>query len=157
MAYVRPAAGAAPAADALLSVARAWLPEQAVPSAVRIVDGFPLDANGKVDRAELLRRESAQDIGSGAAATDGAGSDEATAGERLVLGTVRDLLARPQTTLADNFTAVGGTSLAAARLLAAIQRESGCGCAPRTAAPGRPAGGGGPGRRPARGPDVRGA
>ncbi|MFH8632374.1 amino acid adenylation domain-containing protein [Streptomyces lydicus] len=125
VAYVRPAAGAAPAADALLSVARAWLPEQAVPSAVRIVDGFPLDANGKVDRAELLRRESAQDTGSGTAATDGAGSDEATAGERLVLGTVRDLLARPQTTLADNFTAVGGTSLAAARLLAAIQRESG--------------------------------
>ncbi|MFI9354817.1 amino acid adenylation domain-containing protein [Streptomyces lydicus] len=125
VAYVRPAAGAAPTAEALLPVVRAWLPEQAVPSAVRIVDGFPLDANGKVDRAELLRRETAQDTGSGAAAADGAGSDAATAGERLVLGTVRDLLGRPQTTLADNFTAVGGTSLAAARLLAAVQRESG--------------------------------
>ncbi|MCZ1011634.1 AMP-binding protein [Streptomyces lydicus] len=41
VAYVRPAAGTALTADALLPAVRAWLPEQAVPSDVRIVDAFP--------------------------------------------------------------------------------------------------------------------
>ncbi|MFE7122355.1 phosphopantetheine-binding protein, partial [Streptomyces sp. NPDC057654] len=39
----------------------------------------------------------------------------------LVLGLSRDLLASPALTLDDNFTAAGGQSLTAARLLAAIQ------------------------------------
>ncbi|MEU2877564.1 acyl carrier protein, partial [Streptomyces sp. NPDC007070] len=49
----------------------------------------------------------------------------ATPGERLVLTAVRDLLGRPATTLGDNFTDVGGTSVVAARLLAAVERETG--------------------------------
>ncbi|MFE0012394.1 amino acid adenylation domain-containing protein, partial [Streptomyces erythrochromogenes] len=53
VAHVRPADGAAPAPGELLDAVRSWLPEQAVPTAVRIVDGFPLDANGKVDRPAL--------------------------------------------------------------------------------------------------------
>ncbi|MEU5208971.1 non-ribosomal peptide synthetase [Streptomyces sp. NPDC020742] len=130
--YVRPAAGATPAAEALLTAVRAWLPEQAVPSDVRITGSFPLDANGKVDRAALLRRAATDEGGAVDADTDaptgsasGSPSDGATPAERLVLDAVRDLLGRPQTTLADNFTAVGGTSLIAARLLTAIQRETG--------------------------------
>ncbi|MFE1901386.1 acyl carrier protein, partial [Streptomyces yangpuensis] len=47
----------------------------------------------------------------------------ATAGR--VLWTVRDLLGRPGTGPADNFTDAGGTSIIAARLLAAVEAETG--------------------------------
>ncbi|MFJ4877147.1 non-ribosomal peptide synthetase [Streptomyces sp. NPDC088745] len=125
VAFVLPVAGAAAPPDpgALLASARTWLPEQAVPSAVEVVASFTLDANGKVDRAallkELLEREEA---GAGPAAAD---QDGASANERLVLGTVRVLLGRADVALADNFADIGGTSLVAARLLAAVERETG--------------------------------
>ncbi|WP_329142222.1 non-ribosomal peptide synthetase [Streptomyces sp. NBC_01456] len=126
VAYVRPAAGAAPTAESLLPALRAWLPEQAVPSDVRLVDAFPLDANGKVDRAELTRQAAAAagarpDAGTAAGAPD----PGATPGERLLLDAVRDLLARPETSLAENFTEAGGTSIVAARLLTVLEKESG--------------------------------
>ncbi|MFD9818363.1 non-ribosomal peptide synthetase, partial [Streptomyces violascens] len=121
VAYILPTPGAAPAADELLAGVRAWLPEQAVPSTVRIVDAFPLDANGKVDRPALLKHaEEAPAV----AATGAALPDDATADERLVLASVRDLLGRPETTLEDNFTDAGGTSLLAARLLEVLEKET---------------------------------
>ncbi|MFE6132952.1 phosphopantetheine-binding protein [Streptomyces sp. NPDC056437] len=128
------ATDAAPDTDALLSAVRAWLPEQAVPSAVRIVDAFPLDANGKVDRAALLRTaaEPARQAGPsgndgpGESGWDDGGSDGgATDSERLVLRLVRDLLDSPGAGLGDDFAAAGGTSLVASRLLAAIEKETG--------------------------------
>ncbi|MFI1738468.1 non-ribosomal peptide synthetase [Streptomyces sioyaensis] len=126
VAYVRPAAGAAPTADSLLPALRTWLPEQAVPSDVRIVDAFPLDANGKVDRAELTRQAAADaDARPDAGTTAGAPDAGATPGEQLLLTAVRDLLARPETSLTDNFTEAGGTSIIAARLLTVIEKESG--------------------------------
>ncbi|MEU6478085.1 amino acid adenylation domain-containing protein [Streptomyces sp. NPDC047017] len=120
VAHVRPADAAEPEAADLLAGVRAWLPEQAVPGAVRIVDGYPLDANGKVDRAALAAQATAA---AEPAATDGLAG--ATATERFVLTTVRDLLGRPGITLGDHFTDAGGTSVAAARLLAAVERETG--------------------------------
>ncbi|MEU1280244.1 non-ribosomal peptide synthetase [Streptomyces sp. NPDC005805] len=119
VAHVRPAPGARPVGDALLAAVRAWLPEQAVPAAVRIVDAFPLDANGKVDRAELARQPD-RPAEPGAEPTAGA-----TFGERLVLTAVRGELGLPDAGLDDDFTSAGGTSLAAARLLAVIRREAG--------------------------------
>ncbi|MFF3286083.1 amino acid adenylation domain-containing protein [Streptomyces sp. NPDC003023] len=125
VAYVLPAPGAAPAEDELLASVRSWLPEQAVPSAVRVVDAFPLDANGKVDRAALLKSaQTAAYADTGSVPEDGL-SQDATESERLVLATVRDLLDRPEAAPADNFTDLGGTSLDAARLLAALERETG--------------------------------
>ncbi|WP_438295296.1 amino acid adenylation domain-containing protein [Streptomyces sp. HUAS TT7] len=121
VAYILPAPGAAPAADEILAGVRAWLPEQAVPSTVRIVDAFPLDANGKVDRPALLKHA---EEAPAAAATDAALPDGATADERLVLASVRDLLGRPETTLEENFTDAGGTSLLAARLLEALEKAT---------------------------------
>ncbi|MFI2759235.1 non-ribosomal peptide synthetase [Streptomyces echinatus] len=118
VAHVRPADGAGPAAGDLQTAVRAWLPEQAVPATVRIVDGYPLDANGKVDRAAL----------SAAVETPAPAADDladATPAEHLVLTTVRDLLGRPETTLGDNFTDAGGTSVVAARLLAAVEGATG--------------------------------
>ncbi|MFD7913653.1 non-ribosomal peptide synthetase [Streptomyces sp. NPDC059752] len=124
VAHVRPADGAEPAAGDLLDAVRSWLPEQAVPTAVRIVDGFPLDANGKVDRPALA----AQARATGAPATTDAADDDtasASASERLVLTTVRDLLGRPGIGLGDHFSDAGGTSVVAARLLATVERETG--------------------------------
>ncbi len=143
VAFVLPAPGASPAARDLLSGVRAWLPEQAVPTRVRVVDGYPLDANGKVDRAALLAAEDSAEedgtttdacataagaTGSGATGSGATGSGamaaaevSGTASEVLVLRLCRDLLADPAVTLEDNFTEAGGQSLTAARLLAAIQ------------------------------------
>ncbi|MCY0960537.1 non-ribosomal peptide synthetase [Streptomyces sp. H27-H5] len=126
VAHVRPAEGAEPASGDLLAAVRGWLPEQAVPAAVRIVDGYPLDANGKVDRVALVAREEAR--GSAPVPSRTATPDDlaaATATERLVLTTVRDLLGRPGTGLGDHFTDAGGTSVVAARLLAIVERETG--------------------------------
>ncbi|MFI0977347.1 non-ribosomal peptide synthetase [Streptomyces sp. NPDC021093] len=129
VAYVLPAADsrlAPPEPDALIASVRAWLPEQAVPSAVRLVDAFVLDANGKVDRAALLKQEAVREQPEASGTGGAAGFAEgATATERLVLGTVRELLGRPGTVLEDNFTDIGGTSLVAARLLAAVEQETG--------------------------------
>ncbi|MGW7575912.1 non-ribosomal peptide synthetase [Streptomyces sp. NPDC054765] len=126
VAYVRAASGAPLTADALLPGVKTWLPEQAVPSDVRIVDSFPLNANGKVDRAELTRQAAASDEPRpGGAPADSGPPADATPGERLVLSAVRELLARPEISLTDNFTGAGGTSLLAARLLTAIQTASG--------------------------------
>ncbi|WP_327372493.1 non-ribosomal peptide synthetase [Streptomyces sp. NBC_01216] len=124
VAHVRPADGAAPTTEDLLAAVRAWLPEQAVPAAVRIVDGHPLDANGKVDRAALAAQAQAPfPVPSRTADTDDLA--DATTTERLVLTSVRDLLGRPATSLGDHFSDAGGTSVVAARLLAIVERETG--------------------------------
>ncbi|MFJ6135248.1 amino acid adenylation domain-containing protein [Kitasatospora sp. NPDC092286] len=122
VAFVQPAPGdgglgtGGPTGAELLPEVRAWLPEQAVPAVVRVVDAFPLDANGKVDRAALLAAEEE---------TRGAGAAEegATPTERTVLRLCRELLGRPDLGPLDNFLDAGGNSLAAARLLAALEEE----------------------------------
>ncbi|MEU1424940.1 amino acid adenylation domain-containing protein [Kitasatospora sp. NPDC005751] len=100
----------------LLDAVRPWLPEQAVPSAVRLVDRFPLDANGKVDRRALLAAVPPEP----AAAEEGD-----TPAERTVLKLCRELIGRADLGLADNFLASGGNSLAAARLLEALESAYG--------------------------------
>ncbi|MEU9044352.1 MULTISPECIES: amino acid adenylation domain-containing protein [unclassified Kitasatospora] len=99
----------------LLDAVRPWLPEQAVPSAVRLVDRYPLDANGKVDRHALLAAEPPEPIG----------EDGDTPVERTVLKLCRELIGRADLGPADNFLASGGNSLAAARLLEALESEYG--------------------------------
>ncbi|MFG3256879.1 amino acid adenylation domain-containing protein [Streptomyces sp. NPDC048172] len=100
----------------LLRGVREWLPEQAVPAVVRFVDAFPLDANGKVDRAALLAAEEAD-------RTPAAGAGDGPAG--LVLTVCRELLEAPALTPDDNFMESGGTSLLAARLLAVLEERCG--------------------------------
>ncbi|MGW3230051.1 AMP-binding protein [Kitasatospora sp. NPDC001095] len=118
LAFVRAEDGADPAA--LLDAVRPWLPEQAVPSAVRLVERFPLDANGKVDRQALLADAPA------AGRHDTAPSEEgSTPVERTVLKLCRELIGRGDLGPEDNFLAAGGNSLAAARLLEALENEYG--------------------------------
>ncbi|MFF2148520.1 amino acid adenylation domain-containing protein [Kitasatospora sp. NPDC058190] len=111
----------------LLDAVRPWLPEQAVPSVVRLVDRYPLDANGKVDRAALLAAEESFPVGSETSETDVTDvTDEGdTPVERTVLKLCRELIGRADLGPGDNFLASGGNSLAAARLLEALEGEFG--------------------------------
>ncbi|MET8545846.1 AMP-binding protein [Kitasatospora sp. NPDC004799] len=121
LAFVQAEDGADPAA--LLDGVRPWLPEQAVPSTVRLVERFPLDANGKVDRRALLAEAAA---GRGEdALDDDVLSDGGTPVERTVLKLCRELIGRADLGPEDNFLAAGGNSLAAARLLEALENEYG--------------------------------
>ncbi|MEU2850280.1 amino acid adenylation domain-containing protein [Streptomyces syringium] len=124
VAYVLPVPGGrAPAGAELLAAVRDWLPEQAVPAAVRYVDAFPLDANGKVDRAALPAGEAPRKT---ASPNPGGSAHAAASGsEELVLRLCRTLLDRPDLGFGDNFIGSGGDSLAAARLLAALEEECG--------------------------------
>ncbi|MFI9722110.1 amino acid adenylation domain-containing protein [Streptomyces sp. NPDC052396] len=119
IAFIRPTAGEPAPSDAeLLTAARDWLPEQAVPATVRFVTEFPVDANGKVDRAALLAQPTAPAPGASA-------TPRTTATEDLVLDQCRRLLGRPDLTPEDNFLTAGGDSLSAARLLTALEETCG--------------------------------
>ncbi|MGW3042073.1 non-ribosomal peptide synthetase [Kitasatospora sp. NPDC001159] len=111
-------------AVALLDAVRPWLPEQAVPSAVRLVDRYPLDANGKVDRAALLAAEPPVAVGTGASGVSEVEEGD-TPVERTVLKLCRELIGRADLGPGDNFLASGGNSLAAARLLESLEGECG--------------------------------
>ncbi len=78
------------------------------------VDTFPLDANGKVDRAALLALEETVTADDGSSET-----------ERTVLRLCRELLANPELGPLDNFIDAGGNSLAASRLLVALEQQYG--------------------------------
>ncbi|WP_051813137.1 AMP-binding protein [Kitasatospora sp. MBT63] len=121
LAFVQPGDAPVQGAD-LLPEVRRWLPEQAVPTVVRMVDDYPLDANGKVDRAALMAAETA---GEDADAKDAEDADAATDTERTVLRLCRSLLGRADLGPLDNFIDAGGNSLAAARLLVALEEECG--------------------------------
>ncbi|MFC5664141.1 non-ribosomal peptide synthetase [Kitasatospora misakiensis] len=109
----------------LLEAVRPWLPGQAVPGVLRLVDGFPLDANGKIDRAALLKAAEAE-AQQGVERTAAPGPDTAaTPTERTVLRICADLLGRADLAPSENFLDAGGTSVTAARLLAAFEEECG--------------------------------
>ncbi|MFJ4184871.1 AMP-binding protein [Kitasatospora sp. NPDC089509] len=115
LAFVQAEDDAEPAS--LLDAVRPWLPEQAVPSAVRLVERYPLDANGKVDRAALLA--------AAPPAPAAVGEDGDTPVERTVLKLCRELIGNAELGPDDNFLASGGNSLAAARLLESLEEEYG--------------------------------
>ncbi|MEH6379417.1 amino acid adenylation domain-containing protein, partial [Streptomyces sp. KLMMK] len=126
IAFVRlaPGAGAPPAAE-LLEAARDRLPEQAVPSALRCVEAFPLDANGKVDRAALLAGTAPAAAAPAAAPAAAGGAVTGTETERIVVELCRGVLNRPETGPGDNFLESGGDSLTAARLLTGLEERFG--------------------------------
>ncbi len=139
-AFLRPAEGAEPAEAEVLAAARARLLPQALPALVRVLADLPLNANGKIDRAALAAlvapaavepavepeafAEPAAvpepaEVSEPAAEPEAAGA----APEGFLLATCRALLDRPELTLDANFAESGGTSLAAAHLLAAIEEQ----------------------------------
>ncbi|MCQ8768394.1 amino acid adenylation domain-containing protein [Streptomyces telluris] len=126
IAFVRLAPGAgAPSATELLEAVRDRLPEQAVPSALRYVEAFPLDANGKVDRAALLAGTAPAAAAPAAAPAAAGDAVTGTDTERIVVELCRGVLNRPETGPGDNFLASGGDSLTAARLLTGLEERFG--------------------------------
>ena len=116
VAYVVPA-GAAPAADELLSFLRERLPDFMVPAAVVTLEKFPLTPNGKVDRRALpeppLR----------AAPSAPLASHESMGALEQAIATVwRELLGLPEVGLDENFFDLGGNSLLVAQAHVRLQR-----------------------------------
>jgi amino acid adenylation domain-containing protein len=119
----------------------ASLPGLAAPRAVLKLAEFPLTANGKVDAAALARdgRLSLQSAdGAGAVPPDAsavppdniAGRPDAGAVPpddiaATVLGHARRILNRPDVGLSDDFFRIGGNSLSAIRLAAAVSHDVG--------------------------------
>jgi amino acid adenylation domain-containing protein len=89
---------------------RELLPPFMVPSAWMRHDTLPLSATGKVDRGELRRRHAAT------ARETSAGRPPSTDLERRVAEVYAAVLGRPDIRAGDDFFALGGNSLAAARL-----------------------------------------
>ncbi|RPE27817.1 non-ribosomal peptide synthetase [Kitasatospora cineracea] len=115
VAYVVPAAGAAPRPAELARAVGRVLPGYMVPAAVVLLAAFPLNPNGKVDRAALPVPED------GAGGGAGAGRAPRTAREELVCGLFADLLGRASVGADEDFFALGGHSLLATRLAARLR------------------------------------
>ncbi|MFH8753575.1 non-ribosomal peptide synthetase [Streptomyces rimosus] len=131
IAFLRPAAGTNLDRQEVLRRLRAWLPAQAIPTDVRVVEAFPRTDNGKVDRRSLLDAPSAP----GTAVPQKAAVPAATQADgpspsppevtSLVLRTCEQLLHVRDLSLDDNFFRAGGSSLAAMKLIHTLESAFG--------------------------------
>lgn len=112
IAYVTPAAGEAVDTERIRSRVSAALPEYMRPAAYVVVDEIPITQNGKIDRAALPEPTIAP-------VTDYREPVGDT--ERVIAGLFERLLEREPIGADDSFFALGGHSLAATRLVAAIR------------------------------------
>ncbi len=102
--------------------AAADLPGYMVPSAVVVLDAFPLNASGKLDRAAL---PDAADPRVAAVFGGGDFRAPATADERLVAEVFAQVLGIERAGADDDFFALGGNSLVATRVLARLGERHG--------------------------------
>jgi len=110
--------GDAPVEDALRAHLRARLPEYMIPSAFVALDAFPLTPNGKVDRGALPGPPVDGPAGPGHVAPRTPTEEEIA----RIWGTV---LGRERVGAHDSFFRLGGDSLRAARMLAAVWESCG--------------------------------
>nr|BAI63283.1 putative non-ribosomal peptide synthetase [Streptomyces sp. SNA15896] len=112
MGYVTTSTGAgADGAELRRYVARS-LPEHMVPSTVVVLDRFPTDPNGKVDRAALT-----------AARAGRPAAEAAASGDIDLCELVRRILGVPRVRPQDNFFELGGHSVLATMLARQIRKE----------------------------------
>jgi pyochelin synthetase len=103
-----------PALD-LRGFARSKLPAYMVPSAFVLMDGFPLSANGKVDRSQLPDLAA---VGAASSAVRGqAFTAPRTPAEQTLAAIFEELLHQRPISVADNFFELGGNSLLGVRLM----------------------------------------
>ena len=116
-----PADGSGPLdRDALREFAAARLPAHMVPAALVPLEALPLTPNGKVDAAALPDPAVAHEGAAGA----GTGCGPATTPEEQTLcRLVADLTGVPSAGVDDDFFKLGGSSIAAARLVTRARRE----------------------------------
>jgi amino acid adenylation domain-containing protein len=114
------------APDAVLDGARlseyasAHLPWHLVPAAIVVLETLPLTANGKIDHAALPHPSAAPE--SLARHTDSVMTDR-TSDEELVCRMIEELVGIATVDVDDDFFGLGGTSLAAARLVTRARRN----------------------------------
>ncbi|MFJ2821755.1 amino acid adenylation domain-containing protein [Streptomyces toxytricini] len=115
VAYAVPAPGALPDPPELLRYLAGRLPEYMVPSSAVVLDAFPLNANGKIDRRALPAPDpSAQS----------SGRAPSTPREELLCGLFASVLGLGRVGVDDRFFDLGGDSILTIRL-AAKAREAG--------------------------------
>ncbi|HLS75462.1 MAG TPA: amino acid adenylation domain-containing protein [Nocardia sp.] len=115
-AYVTAEPGAAPHGADILATVRDRLPGYMVPAAITVLDAVPTTPSGKVDRKALPAPEF------GAAGPTRAPRTDT---ERRVAAVFAQVLGRPVPGAEDSFFDIGGTSLLATRLTAALHAEFG--------------------------------
>ncbi|MEU5399861.1 amino acid adenylation domain-containing protein, partial [Streptomyces sp. NPDC005963] len=119
--YVTAVDGSALEPAALRRVVADRLPEYMVPSAVVVLDAFPLTANGKIDRRALP----APDLEGLTSAT---GRGPRGAREEILAGIFADVLGVEGVGPEDDFFSLGGHSLLAARVIARVRTTLGADC-----------------------------
>ena len=119
VAYVTPAAEAAPAPRDLRDFLKQKLPAYMLPSAIVTLAALPLSPNGKVDRGAL------PPPAPGASAADRGGARPATPTERLIAAIWEDVLGTPDVRVDDNFFDLGGHSLLAVQVLDRLEKATG--------------------------------
>ncbi|MFI7669478.1 non-ribosomal peptide synthetase [Nocardia sp. NPDC049526] len=114
VAYAIPAPGTTPTPATLREYLADRLPGHLVPTTIMLLDAFPLTANGKLDYAALPESTGMQADSS---------PPPRTPTEHLVCELMAELLELEQVGVDDDFFALGGTSLAAARLVTRARRN----------------------------------
>ncbi|HSS49962.1 MAG TPA: amino acid adenylation domain-containing protein, partial [Thermoanaerobaculia bacterium] len=121
VAWVAADPGTSPSLAELRAFLAATLPEPMLPSALVVLDRFPLTANGKLDRRALPEPTDAP-------AGETAQEPPATRLEQLVAGTFRDVLGLDgdrEIGRHEDFFTLGGSSLTGAVLINRLQRALG--------------------------------
>ncbi|MEU7717504.1 amino acid adenylation domain-containing protein [Streptomyces tibetensis] len=114
--YVLPATGEEADPQALRKHAAVHLPDAMVPSAVVVLDRFPLTPNGKLDRSALPAPAPPR--------TDPAGAPRSPR-EEVLCGLFADVLGLDRIGVHDDFFELGGHSLLAARLIGRVREVLG--------------------------------
>ncbi|RKH35906.1 amino acid adenylation domain-containing protein [Corallococcus praedator] len=114
--YVMPVAGAVLSGDAVSAELRRRLPGYLVPDAVVVVDAWPLNTNGKVDRARLPRPQRTERAGY---------QPPESPGEEALAAIAAGLLGMERVGRHDNLFELGGHSLFATQLVARVRRVLG--------------------------------
>ncbi|WP_241385592.1 non-ribosomal peptide synthetase [Rhodococcus sp. CH91] len=88
------------------------LPDYMVPSAVLVLDTFPVTANGKVDRKALPQPDFSSLVGT---------REPRTVTERLLAGVVAEVLGLERVAVDDDFFALGGDSIVSIQLVSKVR------------------------------------